>query len=165
MSLSTRKVPQHDYIVNAQLIPHESRNTTIPWCHHLIISHMVTTVGNKAKLEHTLELIKRTLHATDRSVRKSACEILVRLFLEYATCTWSPHTQKDKQCLENIQWAAARFMCGDYGKRSSITQIMDQLGWDTLTTRRLCREAIGRDATMLYKVVHLQQGWHPPTRP
>ncbi len=44
------------------------------------------------------------------------------------------HTQKDKQCLENIQQAAARIifmnMCNDYRKRSSVTQMMNQLGWD-----------------------------------
>ncbi len=31
--------------------------------------------------------------------------------------------------------------------------MMDQLGWDRLATRRICR-----DATMLYKVVHSKVG-------
>ncbi len=125
---------------------HESRiSSSLTW------KDQSTKVRNKAK--HTLGLVKRTLHAADRSVRKTTYEMLVRPPLEYATCAWSPHTQKDKQCRENIQWAAARFVCSDYGKWSSITQMMDQLGWDRLTTRRLCR-----DATMLYKVVYSKVG-------
>ncbi len=140
MSLSTRKVLQHDYIMNDQLIPrvqkHDYLGVTIS--SSLTWKDQCTKVANKAK--RTLGLIKRTLHATDRSVRKTAYEMLVRhpvrSPLEYVMCPWSPHTQKDKQCLKNIKRTAPRFMCSDYGKRSSVIQMMDQLRWGRLATRQ-----------------------------
>ncbi len=113
MSLSTRKLLQHDYIVNAQLIPRVQKHDylCITISSSLTWKDQCTKVGNKAK--RTLELVKSTLHAADRSLRKTAYEMLVRPPLEYAKCAWSPHIQKDKQCIENIQRAAARLVCGD----------------------------------------------------
>ncbi len=139
MSLSTQKLLQHDYIMNAQLIPrvqkHNYLGITISSC--LTWKDQCTKVGNNAGQTPPP--------------------------LEYVTCTWSPHTQNDKQCLENlnIQQAAARFVCSDYGKRSSVTQMIDQLGWDRLagnqTAMQGCHHALHCRA---------QQGWHPraPTR-
>ncbi len=78
MSLSTRKVLQHDYIMNAQLIPrvqkHDYLGITIS--SSLTWKDQCTKVGNKAK--RTLRLVKRTLHVADRSIRKTAYEMLVR---------------------------------------------------------------------------------------
>ncbi len=88
--------------------------------------------------------------------------MLVRPPLEYATCAWSPYTQNDKQCLDNIQRAAAGFVCSDYGKRSSVTQMMGQLGWDKLATRQLCRDASILGPHALQSCA--QPGFHPPTR-
>ena len=74
------------------------------------------------KANRTLGLVKRTLHAAPQQVRKTAYETLVRPSLEYATCAWSPHTQSAIKKVEQVQRAAARFVCGllpDYRRRST----------------------------------------------
>ncbi len=111
MSLSSRKVLQHAYIINAQLIPqvqkHDYLGVTIS--SSLRWKDQYTKVGNKAK--RTLGLVKGTLHAIDRSVRKTAYEMLIRTPLECATCAWSPHTlvstYPEGQTVEN------RFVCSE----------------------------------------------------
>ena len=82
------------------------------------------------KANRTLGLVKRTLHAAPQQVRKTAYETLVHPSLEYATCAWSPHTQSVIKKVEQVQRAAARFVCGDYRRRSSV--MCSTLEWDTL---------------------------------
>ncbi len=53
-----------------------------------------------AKATKTLGLIKHTLYPRKPSVKQTAYEMLVRTKLEYASCVWSPHTQKDINKLE-----------------------------------------------------------------
>ena len=132
------RVQKHDYLG-------VTMSANLSW------KNQCNKVCNKAK--RTLGLVKRTLHAGDISVRKIAYEMLIRPSMEYATCAWSPHTQKDAQCLETVQRAAARFVCDNYKKTSSVIQMMNTLNWDTLATRWLCR-----NATMVYKLVHQKVG-------
>ena len=92
------------------------------------------------KANRTLGLVKRTLHAAPQQVRKTAYETLARPSLEYATCAWSPHTQSAIKKVEQVQRAAARFVCGDYRRRSSVTSMCGTLEWDTLEQRRRLRD-------------------------
>ena len=106
MSLTTRKPSVHTMdnqpITRAQ--KHDYLGVTMSA--NLSWKNQCNKVCNKVK--RRLGLVKRTLHAADISVRKTAYEMLVRPSMEYATCAWSPNTQKDAQRLEMVQRAAAR---------------------------------------------------------
>ena len=61
---------------------------------------------------------------------------MVRSVLEYASPIWDPHLRKDCDQLERVQRRAARFTCGDYRSRASVTQMLAKLGWRDLEDRR-----------------------------
>lgn len=69
--------------------------------------------------------------------------------MEYSASVWSPHTQKDTNCLERVQRRAARFVTGDYNRTSSVTSMMADLNWETLAERRAKAQV-----TLLYKITY-----------
>jgi hypothetical protein len=101
------------------------------------------------KANGTLAFLRRNIKSCPRSVRNQAYTTLVRPILEYAGVVWDPHTQRNIAKLEAVQRRAARFAVGDYGQTSSVTGMLDELGWPTLEQRR--KEA---KLVMLYRVVH-----------
>jgi len=76
--------------------------------------------------------------------------------LKYVALVWDPHLAKDINKLENIQRRSARFVKGDYHTTSSVTQMLQELGWQDLQSRR-------RDLRLavLYKVVMGHVGIQP----
>ena len=89
--------------------------------------------------------------------QESAYISLVHSTLEYAASVWDPHLAKDINKLENIQRRSARFVNkGDYPTTSSVTQMLQELGWQDLQSRR-------RDLrlALLYKVVMGHVGIQP----
>ena len=73
---------------------------------------------------------------------------MVRSVMEYSAIIWDPHLRKDIELLERVQRRAARFVKMDYNPRSSVTRMIQDLGWLDLAHRR-------RDLrlALLYKVV------------
>ena len=55
---------------------------------------------------------------------------------EYSSVAWSPYTQKDIICVESIQRRAARFVCTDYCRSSSLNTVLSNFGRQDLETRR-----------------------------
>ena len=49
---------------------------------------------------------------------------------------WDLYLQKDIDRLESIQFRAARFACNDYGRKTSVTELMKKLDWKPLSERR-----------------------------
>ena len=74
---------------------------------------------------------------------------LVRSVLDYSSIIWDPYHQKDINRIETTQRRAARFVQNDYKRTSSVTSMMEKLGWKPLHERR--RE---RRLTLLYKIVN-----------
>ncbi len=74
---------------------------------------------------------------------------LVRSVLEYSAPIWDPHKVKDIDKLQRVQRRAARFVCGDYYPTSSVTAMIECLGWKDLANRR--KEL---RLTLFHKVVH-----------
>lgn len=72
---------------------------------------------------------------------------LVRPVCEYGPFAWSPYTQKDIICVESVQRRAARFVCNDYCRSSSVSTMLSNLGWQDLETRRKIN-----DLTMFFKI-------------
>ena len=69
----------------------------------------------------------------------------------YSSPIWDPHTDDKTLQLEKIQRRAARWTTSNYmyDYRSSVTAMLDQLGWRSLAQRRaeacLC---------LFYEIVH-----------
>ena len=102
-----------------------------------------------SKAARTLGIIRRALGKCDLKVRDIAYKQLVRPQLEYASCAWNPHIQRDVNIVENIQRQGARFVLHDYSRESSVTSMLSTLHWDTLQHRRLLSQC-----EMFYKIHH-----------
>ena len=49
---------------------------------------------------------------------------------------WDPYLAKDVQSIEAVQRKAARFVCKNFQRTASVTDMINTLGWDTLESRR-----------------------------
>ena len=71
-----------------------------------------------------------------KGVREAAYKTIVRPQLEYASTTWSPYSQTYTQKIEMVQRRVARWTMNDYSPYSSVTQMQQNLGWQSLEQRR-----------------------------
>ncbi len=101
------------------------------------------------KANSTLGFIRRNLRQCPRDLKELAYNSLVRSILEYACVVWDPHLAKDTKHLEAVQRRAARFVCRDYERYSSVSAMLKTLGWISLQARR--RHA---RLTMMHKIMH-----------
>ena len=74
---------------------------------------------------------------------------MIRPIIEYASTIWTPHLQKEILKLETIQRRSARFVLNEYARLSSVTSMIQKLGWPTLKQRRDNTNII-----MLHKIIH-----------
>ncbi len=108
--------------------------------------HITTTVS---KANRVLGLLRRNLYSCSSEVKEAAYNTLVRPKLEYCSSIWDPYQQDHKNRLEAVQRRAARFICKDYRRKSSVSSMISKLGWKSLEERR----AISR-LTLLYKSIN-----------
>ena len=82
-------------------------------------------------------------------MRETAYNTLVRPQLEYSPPVWDPSSKDKRHQLEKIQRRAARWTTSNYDTRSSVSAMLNQLGWRTLEQRQadahLC---------LFYKIVY-----------
>jgi hypothetical protein len=107
----------------------------------------IDSIANKAN--RTLGFQRRNLKISSISIKEQAYKTLVRPLVEYASPVWDPHHPTDIRKLECAQRRAARFVLSSQHNRSSVTAMIQRLGWRSLEDRR-------RDArlTKLYKIDH-----------
>ena len=72
--------------------------------------------------------------------------MLIRPKLEYATVAWNPNKQNNIDTLKNLK-NAARLTLNDHRHKTSTTELINKLGWETLETRR-----IQHQLTFFYKI-------------
>ena len=89
------------------------------------------------KANRSLGLLRRNFSTCPWQIREKLYFALVRPHLEYACEVWSPHTAESKHRVEMVQRNGARFVKGDYRQRSSVTDLLSHLKWDSLESRRL----------------------------
>ncbi|MCG7869528.1 MAG: reverse transcriptase family protein, partial [Candidatus Thiodiazotropha taylori] len=89
-----------------------------------------------ANANRTLGFLRRNIKTKLPRVRETAYNTLVRPQLEYAAPIWDPHTITKILQLENIQRRAARWTNSDFDSRSSVTTMLNTLGWRSLEQRR-----------------------------
>jgi hypothetical protein len=74
---------------------------------------------------------------------------LVRPSLEYCSTVWNPYTKDRIYKIEMVQRRAARYVTNRYHNTSSVSSMIDHLGWETLESRRTKVQL-----TMLYKIIY-----------
>ena len=89
------------------------------------------------KANRSLGLLRRNFSTCPWQIREKLYFALVRPHLEYACEVWSPHTAELKHRVEMVQRNGARFVMGDYRQRSSVTDLLSHLKWESLESRRL----------------------------
>ena len=104
-----------------------SLSCDMEWAKHIqqITSSCCSTVG----------LLHRNLSGCPVQLRERAYISLIRSRLEYASAVWDPHLTKHINSLEAIQRRAARFTTQDFGRTSSVSRMLEDLGWLTLKER------------------------------
>ncbi|KAK7101850.1 hypothetical protein V1264_020171 [Littorina saxatilis] len=104
----------------------------------------ITTKANRA-----LGFARRNIKLSNKKVKAAAYKALVRPILEYASPVWDPHTAEDSASLEKVQRRAARWVSHRFRQTSSVNNMLEDLEWPTLESRR--RRA---RLTTFYKVHH-----------
>ena len=94
----------------------------------------IDTITSKAN--RTLGFLKKNLKINSTALKSTAYKTLVRPTLDYACTVWDPYTQGNIYKLEMVQRRAARFVLSRYNNTSSVGDMLYELGWTSLQTRR-----------------------------
>ena len=89
-----------------------------------------------AKATRSLNFIRRNLRIGSQNVKSSAYRGLVRPPLDYWSIVWNPHLARHIQQVEMIQRRATRFVLDRDHNTSSVGEMLQILGWETLQERR-----------------------------
>ena len=101
----------------------------------------------EGKLHHGIH--KRNIRSAPQAAKDTAYKTFVRPIEEYAATILAPSIDTNSDKIEMVQQRATRFVTSDYGLKSSVTEMIADLGWDTLQKRRdLAR------LSMMYRIVH-----------
>ena len=98
-----------------------------------------------------MTLLRRHIRPASQQAKSTAYKTFVRPSLEYASTVWSPHTDTDTNQLEMVQRRAVKFVKSDYSRKSSVTAMRQDLGWDILLQRRDQARL-----SMMYRIAHQQ---------
>ena len=109
-------------------------------------THASTTAK---KANNSLAFLRRNLASCPQNIKAQCYQTLVRPILDYASSSWDPHTKANVTQLEAVQRRAARFVKGDYRTTSSTSQMIADLGWQTLQERRTNSKLV-----MTYRILH-----------
>ena len=89
-----------------------------------------------SKATKTLGFLRRTLVFAPRHTKEVAYKTLVRPKLEYAAPIWHPYHETQIGQVEKVQRTAARRTCRRWRNTSSVGDMLDELEWPSLETRR-----------------------------
>ena len=88
------------------------------------------------KANRSLGFLKRNLQIRSPDIKEKAYFGLVRPQVEYASSVWDPYHKNQVHSIEMIQRRAARWVLNRYHNTSSVTDMLQHLGWQTLQQRR-----------------------------
>lgn len=134
----TRKQSNSDfpYVINNSAISRVQsfKYLGINLTHNLSWHQHITAIC--AKASQTLGYTRRNLRKSPPNIRKLAYLTFIRPQLEFASSIWSPHQDYLITNLELVQNRAARFITGNYERKSSITKMKLEHSLHPLQVRR-----------------------------
>ena len=137
------------YTINGQALQEVNKATYLA----VIISNDLQWSGHVSTItknaNHTLGFLRQNLKNAPPKLKETAYFSLVRSVIEYIATVWDPHLCKDRNALEMVQLRAARNVKNDHRQTSSVTQMLKDLGWESLADRRRDLRLI-----LLYKIVN-----------
>ena len=68
-------------------------------------------------------------------MKENAYKSVVCPSFEHASSVWDPYVKCEVDRLEMIQRRAAMYVAGRHGNRSSVTEMIDHLKWESLQNR------------------------------
>ena len=95
-----------------------------------------------------LGFLRRNLRINNSDTKAAAYKTLVRPNLEYCASVWSPYTAAVKRKVEMVQRRTARYATNRYHNTSSVTDMLQDLDWESLESRR-----VKIQLTLLFKVI------------
>jgi Reverse transcriptase (RNA-dependent DNA polymerase)/Endonuclease-reverse transcriptase len=100
----------------------------LSWSKHI---NYITNKANKV-----LYVTKLALARSTQKVKETAYKSIVRPLVEYSSSVWDPYYANQIDSVEMIQRKAARFCLNRYQKMDSVTDMLQQLNWKPLASRR-----------------------------
>jgi len=94
------------------------------------------TSNISAKASRILNFVRRNVYGCSAEAKATAYTTLVRPLLEFSSAASDPYLAKDIHQLECVQRRAARFVMNDYRRTISITSLLNQLEWSSLSVCR-----------------------------
>ena len=96
-----------------------------------------------------LGFLKRNLKISNQDTKSAAYFSLVRPYLEYCASIWNPYSIQSIKKLEMVQRRAARYARNRYKKTSSVTDMLENLEWETIESRRTTIQLV-----MFFKIIN-----------
>ena len=89
-----------------------------------------------ARGQSKLAFLNRNLKGCPKKLRDTAYISLIRPALEYSCSVWHPHKKSNKDKIEKVQRRAARFVSNNFRRKASVSEMLHELGWQSLDGRR-----------------------------
>jgi hypothetical protein len=143
------KTVQYNYILHNTVLTRvkTAKYLGLTFTDNLSWSNHINNITNKGS--RMLGLLRRNLYMASEDLRDRAYCALVRPSLEYAGTVWDPYTKDHIKQLEAVQRRSARFVCQRYNNTSSVSNMLQHLGWSTLEERRKKSKL-----TLMHKITH-----------
>ena len=84
------------------------------------------------KCNSTLGFLRRNLKIGNEKTKSAAYFSLVRPKLEHCCSIWNHYAKTQSSKLEMVQRRAARFATNRYHSKSSVSDMLEHLNWETL---------------------------------
>ena len=127
-----KKIVQSTYKIHGQVLKETTKakylgvniDKNLSWNSHI---DMLTKRANQ-----TISFLQTNLSSCPKDIKEASYNTLVRPQVEYASTVWDPSTKDGIKQVEAVPRRAARFCKNDYRRTSSVTSMIQNLGWEDL---------------------------------
>ena len=103
----------------------------------------------KNKANSKLSFLHHNLKGCPETLKKTAYFSLIRSFMEYGAIVWDAYQTYNSDKVRRVQHRAARFVKSRNIRYSSVSDMLDELGWPPLSQRRQVAQLI-----LFYKIIN-----------
>ena len=103
----------------------------------------------------TCAFLARNIPWRYRKVKQMAYTTCIRSIVECASSVSDPHTKHNTSKIEMVLQRCAHYVTGNFDRTSSVTSLLNCLGWPTLGVRRRQYRL-----AMMYRIIHNQVDIH-----